>query len=66
LWDDLLHIKNIQLYLDELFVSWYLKLSRTLPTGFSNEAKAKEKYRNTPHVAPDLRVQLSNIKPKIK
>jgi hypothetical protein len=35
-------------------------------TGFSNEAKTKAKYRNTPNVAPDLRVQLSNIKPKIK
>jgi hypothetical protein len=35
-------------------------------TGFSNEAKTKAKYRNTPNVAPDLRVQLSNIKPRIK
>jgi len=37
-----------------------------LPTGFSNEAKTKAKYRHTPNVAPDLRVQLSNNKPKIK
>jgi hypothetical protein len=34
--------------------------------GFSNEAKTKAKYRNIPNVAPDLRVQPSNIKPKIK
>jgi hypothetical protein len=35
-------------------------------TGFSNEAKTKAKYRNTPNLAPDLRFQYLNIKPKIK
>jgi hypothetical protein len=28
--------------------------------------KTKAKYRNTPNMAPNLRVQLSNIEPKIK
>jgi hypothetical protein len=32
-------------------------------TGVSNYAATKAEYRNRPNAAPDLRIQLSNIKP---
>jgi hypothetical protein len=31
--------------------------------GFSNYAATKPKYRNRPNAAPDLRIELSNIRP---
>uniref|UniRef100_K7FJM3 Zinc finger BED-type containing 5 n=1 Tax=Pelodiscus sinensis TaxID=13735 RepID=K7FJM3_PELSI len=35
-------------------------------TGFSNYAATKTKYRNRLNAAPDMRIQLSSIKPNIK
>uniref|UniRef100_K7G4R7 DUF4371 domain-containing protein n=1 Tax=Pelodiscus sinensis TaxID=13735 RepID=K7G4R7_PELSI len=43
------------------FASTYL-----CETGFSNYAAMKTKYRNRLNAAPDMRIQLSSIKPNIK
>jgi peroxiredoxin len=53
------------LYQDVQFVSWYTPFAsaRLCETGFSNYAATKSKYRNRLNAAPDLRIQLSKIKP---
>jgi len=62
-WDYLLHTRNIE---TNSLLADIFRYHILVRTGFSNETKTKAKYRNAPNVAPDLRVQLSNIEPKIK